>query len=134
LPEVLTARHRRPKGVTVRRCRAIDPREATTWRGVPVTNVPRTIVDLAAILDPPDLARAFHEAAVRHHLRPETVERVLVRRHNWPSARELRRVIRGDEPITLSRLESSFIAAVRRARLPLPDTNQLTDGRCVDCR
>jgi hypothetical protein len=54
LPEVLTARHRRPSKVTVHRCRSIDRRDATTWRGVPVTTVPRTLVDLAAVLDPPD--------------------------------------------------------------------------------
>jgi very-short-patch-repair endonuclease len=134
LPEVLTVRHRRPKGVIVHRCRSIDRRDATEWRGIPVTNVPRTLVDLAAVLDPPDLARAFHEAVVKHHLKPAAVERVLERRHNWPGARKLRRVLGGDEPVSLSRLESSFIAAVRRARLPLPKTNQLADGRYVDCR
>src|SRR5262245_8718303 len=134
LPEVLTARHRRPEGVAVRRCRAIDRRDATEWRGVPVTTVPRTLVDLAATLEPPDLARAFHEANVRHHVKPCAVERVLSRRHNWPGARELRRVVCGDEPITLSRLESSFIALLRRARLPLPETNRPANGRYLDCR
>jgi hypothetical protein len=134
LPEVLTAHHRRPKGVTVHRCRSIDRRDATEWRGIPVTNLPRTIVDLAAVLDPPDLARPFHEAFVKHRLKPAAVERVLARRHNWPGARKLQRVLGGDEPISLSRLESAFIAVLRRARLPLPETNRLTDGRYVDCR
>jgi very-short-patch-repair endonuclease len=134
LPEVLTPRHRRPSGVTVRRCRRIDPRDATEWRGVPVTTVPRTIVDLAAALEPPDLARAFHEAVVKHQIKPVAVERVLGRRHNWPGAKDLRRVIWGDEPVSLSKLESSFIAAVRRAHLPLPETNRQIDGRYVDCR
>ena len=134
LPEVLTSRHRRPEGVTVRRCRSTDRRDATTWRGIPVTTLPRTIVDLAALLDPPDLARAFHEAVVRHRMKTEAVEQVLSRRHNWPGARELRRVLWGEEPVILSRLESSFIAVVRRARLPLPETNRPADGRYVDCR
>jgi very-short-patch-repair endonuclease len=134
LPEVLTTRRVRPAGVSVHRCRRIDPRDATEWRGVPVTNVPRTIVDLAATLDPPDLARAFHEAVVRHHIKPDSVERVLGRRHNWPGSKDLRRVIWGDEAVSLSKLESSFIAVLRRARLPLPETNRLVDGRYVDCR
>ena len=133
-PEVLTVRHRRPKGVIVHRCRSIDRIDATRWRGIPVTTVPRTLVDLAVVLDPPDLARAFHEAAVKHHLKPARVERVLARRHNWPGATKLRRVLGGDEPVSLSRLESAFIAVVRGARLPVPETNQLTDGRYVDCR
>src|SRR5215475_3229850 len=55
LPEVLTASRRRPAGVRVRRCRSVDRRDATTWRGVPVTTVPRTLIDLAAVLDPPNL-------------------------------------------------------------------------------
>jgi very-short-patch-repair endonuclease len=99
-----------------------------------VTNVPRTIVDLAGVLDPPDLARAFHEAVVRHRIRPDAVERVLGHRHNWPGAPELRRVIWGAEPVSLSRLESSFIAVLRRARLPLPRTNVPVGSYYVDCR
>jgi Transcriptional regulator, AbiEi antitoxin len=134
LPEVLTTHHRRPSGVTVTRCRRIDPRDRTSWRGVPVTTVPRTIIDLAAVIDPPDLARAFHEAAVRHRVKPEAVETILARRHNWPGARELQRVIRGDEPVSLGKLESSFIAAVGRARLPLPETNVPAGAHRVDCR
>jgi very-short-patch-repair endonuclease len=134
LPEVLTAHHRRPTAVTVRRCRSIDGRDATTWRGLPVTNVPRTLVDLAALLDPPDLARAFHEAAVKHRLKPDAVERVLDRRHNWPGARKLRRVIWEDEPVSLSRLESSFIGVLRRAHLPVPRTNVAVGTYFVDCR
>ncbi len=134
LPEVLTTHHRRPTGVTVTRCRSIDRRDATVWRGIPVTAVPRTLVDLAAVLDPPDLARAFHEALVKHRVEPSAVNRLLARRHNWPGARELRRVIHGDEPVALSRLESSFLAAVRPARLPLPEMNQLAGSAYVDCR
>ena len=101
---------------------------------MPVTTVPRTIVDLAALLNPPDLARASHEATVRHRIKPDAVERILGRRHNWPGARELRRVLAGDEPVSLSKLESSFIAAVRRARLPLPKTNVTAGAHRVDCR
>jgi len=134
LPEVLTTRHRHPSGVTVSRCRSIDRRDAADWRGVPVTTVPRTLVDLAAVLDPPDLARVFHEAAVKHRVKPAAVAAILARRHNWPGARELRRVIDGDEPVRLSRLESAFVAAVRRARLPLPETNRLAGSHYVDCR
>lgn len=133
LPEVLTTHHRRPTGVVVTRSRKIDRRDATRWRGVPVTTVPRTIVDLAAILDPPDLARAFHEAAVKHRVKPEAVEAILARRHNWPGAGDLRRVLGGDEPVNLSKLESSFIAVLRRARLPLPKTNVPAGAHRVDC-
>ena len=71
---------------------------------------------------------------MRHRVKPEAVEAILGRRHNWPGARELQRVIRGDEPVSLSKLESSFIAAVRRSRRPLPETNRVAGAHRVDCR
>ncbi|MGZ5335944.1 MAG: hypothetical protein ACXWZ6_10800 [Solirubrobacterales bacterium] len=54
------------------RCREAPP-DRTTWRGIPVTSLPRTIVDLAAVLPEAGLARAFHEAAVRHRTTPAQV-------------------------------------------------------------
>jgi very-short-patch-repair endonuclease len=134
LPEVLTRNQRRPKGVLIHRARRSDLDDATEWRGIPVTTVARTLVDLAALLPPPALARAFHEAAIRHRTTPDSVEAVLARRHNWPGAGALRGVIWGHEPVSLSKLESSFIARVRRAGLPLPATNRCVDARFVDCR
>jgi len=48
-----------------------------TWRGIPVTTVARTLVDLAAVLAADDLARACHEAGVRHGTTPADVEAAL---------------------------------------------------------
>jgi hypothetical protein len=95
--------------------------------------MPRTLVDLAAVLSEEDLARAVHEAEVRR-VKPDAIDAVLARRHNWTGARKLRRVIWGEIPVSLSQLESSFVALLRRARLPLPETNRRIDGHYVDCR
>ena len=46
----------------------------------PVTTVARTIVDLAAELSRDELARACHEAGVKHRVTPAQVEAVLARR------------------------------------------------------
>jgi hypothetical protein len=134
VPEVLAPTQHNLKGVLTRRRRAIQPEDATTWRGIPVTTIPRTLVDLAALLQEPALARAVHEAEVRHGITPKSVEDVLARRHNWPGSRRLRRVLWGDIPVSLSRLEAAFIAGVRGAGLPLPETNRPAGGRRVDCR
>jgi len=134
LPVVLASTERRIKGVLTHRRRVIEPRDATTWRGIPITTVPRTLVDLAAVLPEPALARAVHEAGVRHRVTPNSVEAVLGRRHNWPGARKLRRVLWGDVPVSLSKLESAFIAGVRDSGLPLPETNVPAGGHRVDCR
>jgi hypothetical protein len=82
-PEVTAPTLRRVRGVQTRRSR-VDPRDATTFRGIPVTTLPRTLVDLAAVLDLDALGRACHEAGVRHRTTPAQVEAVLRRRPRSP--------------------------------------------------
>src|SRR4051794_32668952 len=80
-PEVTVPTRRRVPGVKTRRSHV--PRdERTFWRRIPVTSVPTTLVDLAPILDADSLARACHEAGVRHRTTPAQVERSLARRPN----------------------------------------------------
>jgi very-short-patch-repair endonuclease len=133
-PEVMTSTDRRIGGVTTRRSRRIDPRDATTFRGIPITTVPRTLVDLAAVLSLGDLARACHEAGVRYGTKPRHVEAVLARRPNSRGASRLRSITRGDHKLVLSRLEAAFLRLLRKAGLPLPQTNKPAGGRRVDCR
>jgi very-short-patch-repair endonuclease len=134
-PAEVTARgERRVEGVRTKRSRGLDARDAITWRGVPVTSVARTLVDLAGELTLDELARACHEADVRHGTTPAQVEAVVERRPNAPGAGALRRVLRGDVRVTLSTLERRFLALLRDAGLPLPETNRPTGGRYVDCR
>jgi hypothetical protein len=133
-PEVTAPTERRIDGIRTRRSRRIDPREATRWRGIPVTTVPRTLVDLAADLGPDSLARACHEAGVRYGTTPRAVEAAIGRRPSSPGVGTLRRILSGDERVILSRLEARFLARLREARLPLPTTNRPAGGRYVDCR
>jgi len=133
-PEVTSPTERRVEGVRTRRARRTGARDATTWRGIPVTTVARTLVDLAAAMSLDKLARACHEAGVRHGTTPRHVEAVLGRRPTTPGAGNLRRVLRGDVHVTISRLESRFLARLRDAGLPLPQTNRPAGGRRVDCR
>jgi hypothetical protein len=132
MPEVTAPTERRVRGVATRRTR--DARDATIWRGIPVTTAARTLVDLSSVLAVEDLARAVHEAGIRHHTTPEQVEAVLSRRPSSPGARDLRRVLWGDEQVTLSALEQRFRKLLRDAGLPLPVTNRPAGGRYVDCR
>jgi hypothetical protein len=131
---VTTPAERRVKGVETRRSRKLDLRDATVHRGIPITTVPRTLVDLSAELGPDDLARACHEAGVLHRTTPGRVEAVLGRRPNAPGAPRLRAVLRGDVQVTLSKLERTFLKRLEDANLPLPETNRPAGGRRVDCR
>jgi hypothetical protein len=130
-PEVTAPGKRIVQGVVTRRGRHI---EATTHRGIPITTVPRTLVDLAAVLPLDALARACHEAGVIHDTTPRQVEAVLAKRPRINGAGRLRAVTSGDTKVTLSELERAFLKRLREAGLPLPKTNKPAHGRRVDCR
>lgn len=133
-PEVSAPAQRTVPGVRTCRARGAAPLEGSAWRGVPVTTVARTLVDLAAVLDEAALARACHEAGVRHDTTPDEVDAVLARRPRTPGAGTLRRVLTGDAPVTLSRLEARFLERLGEADLPIPETNQCSGAWRVDCR
>lgn len=132
-PEVLTATERRVAGVVTHRSRHEHPR-GITWRGVPVTTVARTLVDLAATLTRDELARACHEAGVLHRTTPRQVEAVLARRPTTPGASALRAVLLGDVAVTLSGLERQFLVLLRGQGLASPQTNRRAGSKRVDCR
>jgi hypothetical protein len=133
-PEVLTRTERRIEGIRTHRARPLRPEDATRHRGIPVTTVPRTLVDLAGVLPEPALARCCHEAEVRYETTPHQVEAVLAHLPNRRGARILRRILHGEVPVTLSRLESAFLERLQATKLPLPETNRPAGGRRVDCR
>jgi len=133
-PEVTAPTERRVAGVRTRRCRDMDPRDGATYRGIPVTTVPRALVDMAADLSLHGLGRACHEAGVLHRTTPAQVEVVLARRPRSGGAANLRKILRGEVRVTLSKLERVFLRRLRQAGLGLPETNRPAGGRRVDCR
>ncbi len=132
-PEVTSPTKRRVPGVIAHRGR-LHTGEVTTHRGIPITTVPRTLVDLAADLDLDDLARACHEAGVKYGTTPNLVKRVLARHPNAKGAPKLRRIFDGDIHVALSALERRFLELLRDAGLSLPVTNKPAGSRRVDCR
>lgn len=130
-PEVTTRSQKRVPGVTTRRSRTV---EMVTYRGIPVTTVARTLVELASTLSLDDLVRACHEAGVKYRTTPGQVEDVLARRPKTKGAAKLRKILRGDTHVSLSQLERRFLDLLRGERLVLPETNRVVDGRRVDCR
>jgi len=133
-PVVITATERRIEGVRTQRSRRLDPVDVTSFNAIPITTVPRTLVELGADLPEEALARACHEAGVRYGVTPQMVEAVLQRRPNARGARKLRRIMHGDVHITLSTLERRFLDLLRAEKLAVPLTNRPAGGRRVDCR
>jgi very-short-patch-repair endonuclease len=122
---------RRVRGVKTRRSSRID---GTTLRGIPITTVPRTLVDIAPESDEEELALACHRAGVRYRTAPKGVKAVLARRPNAPEAGKLRAIMSGDVKVTQSKLEKRGLAIVEEERFPLPETNRPAGTRRVDFR
>ena len=125
-----TADLRHP-GIIIHRARRLHPRDTMTIEGIRVTNVPRTLLDLAPHLSPEDLARACHEAWVHHRVRPHHVEACIARNPRKPGIAKLRAALGAD--VVLSDLEKGFLALLRKHDLPLPRTNVDHHGDKVDC-
>jgi hypothetical protein len=132
-PEVTvpTANHRARPGIIVHRVRALHILDTSIFEGIPITTVPRGLLDLAPRLTDAALTRACHEAWVRHETSPEMVIACLDRNPHKPGARRLRRALGSD--VTLSDLEDAFVALLRRHRLPAARTNVDRAGDKVDC-
>ncbi|MFL5846509.1 MAG: type IV toxin-antitoxin system AbiEi family antitoxin domain-containing protein [Solirubrobacteraceae bacterium] len=134
-PIVLTPTERAVPGVVTRRYRKqLTEEEVTITRAIPVTSVPRTLADLAGLVDPAELARAFHRAKILHGTHPATVETILALHPKTPGIAALRRVLRGEQPVELSRLETAFRRLLREQGLPLPVMNRPEGGHLLDCR
>ncbi len=132
--EVIALTERRVAGIVTHRARRQPGADAAMCKGIPVTTVARTLVDLGAVLGADALARACHEAGVKHGTTPADVEAVLKRRPASRGAGKLRRVMSGEVKVLLSRLERRFQERLREADLPQPKTNRPAGGRRVDCR
>lgn len=97
--------------------------------------VPRTLFDLAALLDLRRLERAINEAEVLR-LWDELSLRDLLRRHPArPGARNVRAALRNRSAggFTRSDLEAFFLSFADRFGFPQPATNVVIEGFEVDC-
>ncbi len=128
------ARTPRVPGVEVHRTRHLHPLDHSVLDGIPLSTVPRTLVDLAATLPSDELGRACHEAQVLHRVTPEAVEVVIARTGRRHGTTALLRLLRGDDHVTLSPLERAFLTLLRDHGLPLPETNRPAGADRVDCR
>jgi very-short-patch-repair endonuclease len=123
--EVTVPRDRRRAGVRAYQS-AIPPDERTNRNGIPVTSVPRTLLDLAAVLPAGDVERAFDRAEAQRLRDALSLPDLLDRYPRRPGARALRSLLatrmRG-ETVTRSELEDRFLSFLARSGLPPPRVN-----------
>jgi very-short-patch-repair endonuclease len=132
---VTTRRHRgRPDGIRVHTSRRLDRRDTTHRRGLRVTTVARTLIDLAETAPARDLERAL-ETAIARRLTTDRQLRALVQRSRGRRGAAVLRALldfRGDDGYSRSRAEDAMRALARRARLPQPAVNARVGGYEVD--
>jgi very-short-patch-repair endonuclease len=131
----VSRRARSRRGITVHETRDLPARDRTTVDGIAVTSISRTLLDLAELLPPPQLRRAYEQAERLRVLDLRTIQEVLERANGRRAAAGLRALVAYD-PATAaeaqSELELRFIDLVRGVGLPAPQVNVLVEGFVVD--
>jgi hypothetical protein len=129
LVDVTTPRRGRKgtEGIRLHRTRRLGPDEVVVVRGIPVTTVERTLVDLADVVSLRVLRRAARQAEVLRLPVGSPRENAHGRR-GAPALGALS-LHRAEVGLTRSELESRFLRLCRRFGLPAPEVNVVIEGR-----
>lgn len=114
---------RAPPGVDLHRTRALDPVDVEVVDGIPVTTVPRTLVELAGVLGERRLRQVVHRADVLRVLDAGAVRAAADRLGGRRGLGTLRRLVGAEHAPTASELEERFLELCLRAGFPAPQVN-----------
>jgi hypothetical protein len=132
---VLAPRNRSLRGVHVRTYRRLDRRDVTVRDGIPITTVPRTLVDLSDVLTAHQVANVIHEAAFRKLFDERAVRAAIQRangRHNLHVLEKALALNAAGSAGTRSELEDRFLALTSKSGLPEPLVNTKVQDIEVD--
>lgn len=140
LTDVTTTRRGRAgqPGIRVHRTYVLAADDVTTVDGVPVTTIARTLVDLAGVLQPHQLAKALNEAERVHRVDVAEIERALDRTCHRPGRGHaamraaLAEIAAYGTQVTRFELEARFAALMIAHALPRPHHNARVHGYEVD--
>jgi very-short-patch-repair endonuclease len=123
---VLTPPERRVRvpGIIAHRVR-LAPEDGERVEGIPVTSVPRTILDLACTVRMADLEQVVALAERERLASAADLERILASHGRHRGAARLRALLDADTPpaFTRSEAEARFLRLIRRARIRHPQVN-----------
>jgi hypothetical protein len=130
---VRTPRRCSRSGIRVRMRSALRVEDLTAVRGIPVTSVLRTMLDLATVLTPRRLERAVNEADKLDLIDPEALRGALEGRTGVPGVKPLRKLLDRDTfRVSDRELEVLFRPLAASAGLPSPQTKVFVNGFEVD--
>jgi very-short-patch-repair endonuclease len=110
--------------------------ERTTHRGIPTTTVPRTLLDLIAVVQPHEARSALRRAEQLRLTDPLSLQDLAHRYPRRPGLATVKALLAEASigaKVIRSELEERFQEFLIRAGLPLPQTNVLIEGYEVDC-
>jgi very-short-patch-repair endonuclease len=110
-------------GLRLHRSRSLDARDTANHEGIPITTVPKTLLDLAATVQPHRLERALAQAERLRLYDHNAIEDVIARANGHRGRAALARAIAREPKFTRSELEAWFLELVRDAALPEPLVN-----------
>ena len=129
-----TAGRTRRDRIRLHRSSTLNADDVTTHRGIPVTTIARTLLDVAATLREPSLARTIEQTEIRRLFDLAAVERTFARHPTHPGVTRLRRALAlyRDDEFSRSELEKAFLALCDAHGIPRPLVNHIVEGKEVD--
>jgi hypothetical protein len=133
--EVSTTRDRRPPGISVHHSTTLTRRDTVSHHGIRTTTPARTIFDIAARLNPEQLARAYADALISKNLHESQLVELLRRQNSrHPTISRFIPLLRqptGTGP-TRSDWERALPAFCQEWGLPVPVMDANVGGHTVD--
>src|SRR5207302_5795885 len=113
-----------PQGVDLHCISTLGPNDITERNAIPITTLPRTLMDLAAILDDKQLKSALRQCERVHRFDLAQLRRRLEDLpRSSPGPARLRRLLDDYVPAhTDSELEAAFLELCGKHGLPMPET------------
>jgi very-short-patch-repair endonuclease len=123
---------RRRERIRVHKLATLDPRDATTHHGIPITTSARALLDITPGLTEPELERTFDSALKQRSLTRHAVATTVARYPRRRGAARLAALARAElrtSADTESDTEDRFLELVRAGGLPEPEFNVRLLGR-----
>jgi very-short-patch-repair endonuclease len=132
--EVVAPSIRRRPGIHVHRS-VLRADEVTIERGIRVTGVWRTVLDLASVVRVRTVERAFNEAEVQGLTDRVSLAELIDRHPHHPGRAVASGILRTGAAVTRSELEALFLDSIADRELPAPEVNVqlLVAGEWLEC-
>ncbi len=131
--DVVVPSRRRVKTATRIHRTTLHPRDVTTYKGIPVTTIARTLVDLTDVLNAYDLANVIHEADFRRRFSEQATRDAMARANGRRNLHVLERALELNNAGSAglkSHNEAAFLSMLKN--LPEPLVNTKLNGEEAD--